>query len=272
MSKALVIKGANYNENKVATISFIEPVDPKPCTGITLSQSTLSFTNYTAVTITATLTPSDTSDVLEWASSDTTVATVNNGVITPVGLGTCTITATCGSQSATVSVSVAFSYIAKYKLANISIPNDADFAQIGYNAGRISLLGSGVQAGTYDIEDFDSSGDEPVIKLPANTKSVTLSVTDGSRIWNSTGAVLFWFKDEPCSAQGHPTGAKYLYKEDAYNMKNETSKTFNVYEGADSMAFNVRLSTDASGSETADSIATSMGLSITFNTTEVSAT
>lgn len=82
-----------------------------PCTGIALDRATLSFSDGTPVTLTATLTPANTTDRVVWTSSDTSVATVSNGVVTPVGSGTATITATCGEQTATCSVTVsALSY------------------------------------------------------------------------------------------------------------------------------------------------------------------
>lgn len=105
MSKALVISGADFSTNKIETITLEDPI---PCTGIALSQSSMSATSLGVVgTLTATLTPSDTTDQVVWTSSDTDIATVADGVVTAVGLGTATITATCGNQSATCSVSVA---------------------------------------------------------------------------------------------------------------------------------------------------------------------
>ena len=77
-----------------------------PCTGITLSESSVSFLNSTPVTITATVTPENTTDDVVWTCSDSTVCTVSNGIVTPLKNGTATITATCGSQTATCSVTV----------------------------------------------------------------------------------------------------------------------------------------------------------------------
>lgn len=82
---------------------------PVPCTGITLNNNTLSFTTRNHQTLVPTLTPSDTTDLVSWSSSDTNVAIVDeNGVVTPrsVTNQTCTITATCGEQTATCEVSV----------------------------------------------------------------------------------------------------------------------------------------------------------------------
>lgn len=83
---------------------------PVPCTGITLDRSTLAFTSGDPVTLTATVEPADTTDAVVWSSYNPSVATVNNGVVTPVGEGSTTITATCGSQTATCSVSVSSLY------------------------------------------------------------------------------------------------------------------------------------------------------------------
>lgn len=81
-------------------------ITPIKCTSITLDVSNLEFTTTDTKTLIATVEPSDTTDIIIWASDDTTVAKVNNGVVTPLKNGNCIITATCGSQSATCNVNV----------------------------------------------------------------------------------------------------------------------------------------------------------------------
>jgi len=75
---------------------------------IVLSNTTMTINIGNAQAVTAEVMPADTSDKsIEWSSSNTAVATVNNvGVITGVSTGTCTITATCGEASATLTVTV----------------------------------------------------------------------------------------------------------------------------------------------------------------------
>lgn len=77
-----------------------------PCTGITLDQTTLTFDGAGTQTLTATVTPSDTTDAVVWSTDADTVATVSGGVVTAVGNGNATITATCGEYSVTCAVSV----------------------------------------------------------------------------------------------------------------------------------------------------------------------
>ena len=82
------------------------PGEGTPCTSISLDQNTLSFESAEETkTLTATITPASSTDAVIWSSSNENVATVNNGVVTIHGLGTATITATCGTHSATCSIS-----------------------------------------------------------------------------------------------------------------------------------------------------------------------
>lgn len=82
-------------------------VEPIPCTGITLNANDIVFENTTTPqTLTATLTPTNTTDSVVWSVSPTGICTVNNGVVTPVTNGSCVITATCGTQTATCNVTV----------------------------------------------------------------------------------------------------------------------------------------------------------------------
>lgn len=77
------------------------------CTSITLDKTELSLTaEGESQTITATVTPSDTTDSIVWRSGDAGIATVVGGVVTAVANGETTITATCGNYSATCAVTV----------------------------------------------------------------------------------------------------------------------------------------------------------------------
>ena len=80
-------------------------------TGITLTPSTLSLTAGQSATVTPTFVPSNTTQTsITWTSSNTSVATVSDGLVTALAQGSATITCKSADNSAisaTVSVSVA---------------------------------------------------------------------------------------------------------------------------------------------------------------------
>ena len=71
-------------------------VSPQLATGITLNKTSATINNGNALQLTATVTPSNTTNpAVAWASSNTSVATVNNnGMVLAKGPGNVTITAT----------------------------------------------------------------------------------------------------------------------------------------------------------------------------------
>lgn len=76
-------------------------------TGVSLNQSSLSLTPGATSTLTATVSPSNaTNKAVTWSSSNTAVATVNNGTVTAVSNGTATITATTASGGYKASCTV----------------------------------------------------------------------------------------------------------------------------------------------------------------------
>ena len=80
-----------------------------PVTGVTLDKTTLTMGTGDEQTLVPTVAPEDaTNKNVTWTSSDTAVATVANGVVTAVGAGNATITATTedGSHTATCAVTV----------------------------------------------------------------------------------------------------------------------------------------------------------------------
>lgn len=113
----------NYTRDRLTYVDAqIEALTPTvSCTGITLSANNLSFTTTDTQTITATKQPSNTTDVVTWSVSPTGVVTVNNGVVTPIANGNCTITVTCGGQSATCNVNVALPIV---ECTSISLDKD----------------------------------------------------------------------------------------------------------------------------------------------------
>lgn len=84
----------------------VKPV-PVPATGISLNKTTLSIGEGNTETLTATVSPDNTTDAVSWKSNANGVATVDKtGKVTAVKAGKATITATAGTKSASCEVTV----------------------------------------------------------------------------------------------------------------------------------------------------------------------
>lgn len=189
MSKALVIKGANFSTNKVETITLGDAI---PCTALALSDDEIVFTalNQTKV-ITATKTPDNTTDSLEWSSSNDDVVTVVDGAIVCVGVGTATITAICGTQTATCEVTATHTIILDDEYA---VLNGYGYSgTINYNVTPVKDY-VGITAMQYArtyYSDSDILGGYPAfvgettkyaIPIPKGTKEISFTPPEGLRI------------------------------------------------------------------------------------------
>ena len=86
--------------------------DPIPVSGVTLSQTELSLVKGATATLSATVVPADaTNKKVTWRSSNTSIATVENGTVTAVSAGNATITVTTedGNHTARCEVTVTVS-------------------------------------------------------------------------------------------------------------------------------------------------------------------
>lgn len=92
---------------KTATFEVTVTASRVPATGITLNNTTLSFTGSTPIQLTAIVEPSNSTDTVVWSSSEDAVATVDeNGLVTPIANGTCVIYAMAGDITVECSVSI----------------------------------------------------------------------------------------------------------------------------------------------------------------------
>lgn len=189
MGNALVIKNVSFSENKLDTVEFNDRV---PCTGISLNKQSVSFTSFGSTeTLVATALPADTTDQIVWTTSDPTIATVNNGVVAPVGkLGQATITVTCGSYSATCTVvvdDVVPDYVAVCGYIPFKRSASLPFASTGKKTTETNanyIIAADQASGLYPIEsksDVDTSPYRFVpILIPDGAKSIIVNDTRGN--------------------------------------------------------------------------------------------
>ena len=169
-----------------AALTYTPPVSSfVPTNAITLSQNSLEFTNKEALTLVATLDPSNASDPVVWKSSNTAVATVNNGVVTPLADGTCSITATSDGKSASCSVNVAFAkYSVASTLSGCSLSNLAQTITIGDSyvtevtpATGYSLKNAQIQVTMGGVDITSSCYSNGIITIENVTGDIAINIT-----------------------------------------------------------------------------------------------
>ena len=106
---------------------------------VSLDKTTLNMSTGERVTLTATISPDNaTTKTVSWSSSNTAVATVNNGIVSATGAGTATITAEAEGKTATCEVTVKDPVIEVTSLTLSKTETELEVGQEDYILARIS--------------------------------------------------------------------------------------------------------------------------------------
>ena len=134
---------------------------------ITLSRTSLSLEVGQTHTLTATVLPSNApNNTVTWTSSNTSVASVTNGVVTAKAVGNATITAKAGSKTATCAVSV---------------KNNPSTYDVG-------VVISGIKWATRNVNTFGNFATAP-------ESAGMLYQWNKPKAWSATGNVTGWDSD-----------------------------------------------------------------------------
>ena len=256
MSKALIIKGADFSANYVTRITIASV----PCTGIQFAQSEITISSGETATVEYTVTPQDTTDPVVWTSSDTDVVTVNRGVLTVVGIGTATITATCGNYSASAEVTTSVGYIRNYQFYSLSHAEGKAFCSSSAAMSRLSALGSGAQASLHNFPP-DPNQIYPIV-LPAGTAKIRLNIADTSVFYNSNTSVIQWMADAPCGDTNFPDAATFINTE-SFSPRTMPA-VFNVPSGADAVGITFALTARQEDGTDGNQFAETHGITVEF--------
>lgn len=123
---------------KSATLVITVVDEAISATDVTISAENVAIVVGMTHTLTATAEPTNTTDSVSWTSSDPTVVSVEDGVVTALKEGTATITVSYGSVSKTCTVVVPKSYYAVGAAANgyLEWNSDRNFATVA-NSSKV---------------------------------------------------------------------------------------------------------------------------------------
>ncbi|MDE7419673.1 MAG: Ig-like domain-containing protein [Muribaculaceae bacterium] len=197
-----IITAASSNA-KTATCAVT--VNPVLATKVTLDKTETSLKVGESVTLSAVVAPENTSDkTVTWKSSDETIASVVGGKITAKALGEATITATCGSVSATCKVSVVKTPVTSVTLDNQTLsltegdkatltatvaPTDATYKTIAWTSsaeavatvdanGKVTAVAAGSATITATADGVSASCEVTVAAKVIAVTGVTLDKTE----------------------------------------------------------------------------------------------
>ena len=160
-----------------------------PCTGIVLSTDTLSFTTTDTQTLEVVVSPSDTTDTIVWSVEPAGIVSINNGVVSPLSNGSCTITVTCGTQTDTCSVVVSgitSRYSITYNLSNCTSSNNNSDIQGGESyTTTITPIGNN----TISTISVTMAGID-ITSTAVSGNTITINSVTGAIIINCTAADL----------------------------------------------------------------------------------
>ncbi|MCR5793717.1 MAG: Ig-like domain-containing protein [Solobacterium sp.] len=178
-------------------------------TGLTLSETSATLTKGDSYRITATKTPSNTTDVLEWTSSNSDIASVSSGTIYANRPGKATITAKCGKVSAKFTVTVVQKQYETITVTGVKgFESEYTDAETHYYANSINKVWklttptgvNGVQI-TFDANtEFENNYDYLQV-LDKDGEPVSFTRSDGTTADRITGSN---FKNETITITSFP--------------------------------------------------------------------
>ena len=173
---SLKAKGTGTCSVQLSTLHIEEnPYLYKPVTttgtvqalNFSISPTTVTIPKDGSTTLSYTATPAYSGDVVEWSSSDMTVATVNgNGVVTGVARGTATITATLAGKTAVCDVNVVLKKTFNTNSTTVT------------STGNYTLSNTDPFTITLKINSRNNSG---YVELSRNTSNIISISTSGGR-------------------------------------------------------------------------------------------
>ena len=187
-SATITVTTADGGKTATCTVTVTEPAAPVAVTGVTLNKNNTTIYTGRTETLTATIQPADaTNKAVTWTSDNTGVATVNNGVVTGVSIGSATITAKTADGGFTATCTVTVEEAPIVHPTGVSISKTSINLQIG---GSETLTATVTPADANNKNVIWSTSDATVAAVDKNGKvtgikagnaTITATTEDGGK-------------------------------------------------------------------------------------------
>ena len=187
-SATITVTTTDGGKTATCTVTVTEPAAPVAVTGVTLNKNNTTIYTGRTETLTATIQPADaTNKAVTWTSDNTGVATVNNGVVTGVSVGSATITAKTADGGFTATCTVIVEEAPIVHPTGVSISKTSINLQIG---GSETLTATVTPADANNKNVTWSTSDATVAAVDKNGKvtgikagnaTITATTEDGGK-------------------------------------------------------------------------------------------
>lgn len=181
MGEAVITATSNDGGfSKSCKVTVIEPL--VPATSLTLTPKTMSLNIGESGSLELQILPNDCNEILEWKSSDPSVATVNAGDIKALAAGTTTITVRGSNTSASATVTV----IDPYAVTGVTLDRTTLSLEMGKTATLVAtVLPEDARdktvtwsSGNTAVATVDQQG--KITTVSPGTSQITVTTKDGS--------------------------------------------------------------------------------------------
>jgi hypothetical protein len=194
--------------------------------GVTLNKFELSLEVGENETLTATVTPDNATDKsITWASSDSAVATVENGKVTAVAAGTTTITAKVGEKTATCTVTVTKSNKMTESEWKAAFKATKEAAAYSYASTFSQTFEQTTVSGGTTTVEYNTESSTSNNKYSATQGIVNNNMSMQNKLWSKSGNKIYDSDDNEVDSEADitPTSRSYNYyyvlmNKDIYNV------------------------------------------------------
>ena len=215
-SATITVTTADGGKTATCTVTVTEPAAPVAVTGVTLNKNNTTIYTGRTETLTATIQPADaTNKAVTWTSDNTGVATVNNGVVAGVSIGSATITAKTADGGFTATCTVTVEEAPIVHPTGVSISKTSINLQIG---GSETLTATVTPADANNKNVTWSTSDATVAAVDKNGKvtgikagnaTITATTEDGGKTATCSVTVT---ADPPVPSTGLTTHYPEVYE------------------------------------------------------------